>query len=235
MDAVVLLSGGVDSTTVLTLAVREHGREGVLALSVEYGQKHSVEIEHAANIADFLGCAHAIVALPPIFGGVGFTVIKGGPPQPHLTYKEIAAAEGPSPTVVPYRNGNLLSVAAAVAVTNEASWVYAGMHAEDARNWAYPDCTPEFLGAMANAIRVGTYDKIRLVTPLQWMLKKEVVALGLKLDAPYHLTLSCYDGKEPACGKCPTCVERLQAFTDNGVEDPIEYEERPNWQLLLGR
>jgi 7-cyano-7-deazaguanine synthase len=97
------------------------------------------------------------------------------------------------------------------------------VHAEDARGWAYPDCTPEFIGAMQNAIYVGTYFKVRLIAPFQYMMKHEIIATGLRLGAPYHLTLSCYEGTSPACGRCPTCVSRLEAFRVNGVSDPIEY------------
>jgi len=194
----------------------------VLAVSFTYGQKHAAEVESARAIAAYYDAEYKVVNLPHIFGA-GSTILEGGPANPHLTYKEIAEAEGPSPTVVPFRNGNLLSAAAAIAVVEGAAWIYAGMHAEDARNWAYPDCTPEFLGAMANAIRVGTYDKVRLATPLQWMLKRDVVALGLRLYVPFELTHSCYEGSKPACGKCPTCVERLAAFAANNVLDPLPY------------
>ena len=226
--AVALLSGGMDSTVALAIALDSIPPTDVLALSVLYGQKHAVEVEAAQEVSHHYEVTHNVVELPPVFGMWGgkedSTVLAGGPPQPHFTYKEIATAEGPSPTVVPYRNGVLLSIAATVAAQVGANWIYAGMHAEDARNWAYPDCTPEFIGAMANAIRVGTYDKVRLVTPLQWAMKADVVAIGLKLSVPFHLTHSCYDGKKPACGRCPTCIERLQAFEANDIEDPIAYE-----------
>lgn len=227
--AIILSSGGLDSTTVLALAY-DHFEGDIAALSILYGQKHKEEVQCSKAVAKLYGVPHHLVVLPTLFsqfGGAGSTVLEGGPDQPHLTYKQIAEGEGPSPTVVPYRNGTLLSVAATCAVQLGAEWIYAGMHAEDARGWAYPDCTPEFLGAMANAIRVGTYDKVRLATPLQWMMKKDVVALGLRLNAPFELTLSCYDGLRPACGKCPTCVERLAAFAANGVSDPIPYAGSP--------
>lgn len=232
-SAIVLLSGGLDSTTVATLVVKTFGKENVCAFSAGYGQKHAAEISHAWAVAERLGIRHFVVQVPkaifiaPDSSQVS-TVLLNGPSQPHLTYSEIAKEEGPSPTVVPFRNGVLLAIATAFSVANGYDWVYAGMHAEDARNWAYPDCTPEFTGAMANAIRVGSYDKVRLAVPLQWMLKKDVVKLGLELGAPYELTLSCYDGLEPACGLCPTCIERLAAFEANGVPDPIPYREDYN-------
>lgn len=218
--AVTLLSGGVDSAVALAMALEEH--DEILALSISYGQKHREESHHAFLIAEHYDIEFQQLKIPNIFGRES-TIMEGGPANPQLTYEELSKLEGPSPTVVPFRNGIFISYATAVAWVNKARWVYAGMHAEDARNWAYPDCTPEFLGAMANAVRVGSYDNIRLVTPFQWMTKAQVVAEGLRLDVPFQLTMSCYEGVDPACGVCPTCVSRLAAFKENGVEDPIGY------------
>lgn len=223
MNTVLLLSGGLDSTTLLAQLVEtEEDELGIGAVSFRYGQKHSIETEKAGLVAAYYGAEHIVVDLPEIFGRES-TILQGGPNPPHLTYKEIAEGKGPSPTVVPFRNANLISMATTIAVVRGASYVYAGMHAEDARGWAYPDCTPEFTGAMANAVRVGTYDKVRFAVPFQWMMKAEIVQLGLRLNAPYDLTISCYEGFEPACGKCPTCVERLEAFRVNHTTDPISY------------
>src|SRR5262245_9556666 len=132
--------------------------------------------------------------------------------MPHVTYEELQKAEGPSPTYVPYRNGSFLSLAASGALDMGADTIYAGMHGEDAHNWAYPDCTPEFIGAMQNAIYIGTYYKVRLVCPFTYMTKADIIKLGLDLLAPLHLTMSCYEGRDPACGVCPTCIARLEAF-----------------------
>lgn len=101
--------------------------------------------------------------------------------------------------------------------------VYFGAHAEDAANWAYPDCTPEFNGAMANAIYTGSYNTIRLATPLQWMAKYQIIQCGEELDVPWHNTWSCYDNLEVHCGRCPTCLARRRAFVVASVEDPTEY------------
>ena len=103
------------------------------------------------------------------------------------------------------------------------------MHAEDAHNWAYPDCTPEFIGAMANAMYVGSYHKVRLITPHEWRTKAEVVAAGMKLDVPFGMTWSCYNGREYHCGVCPTCVGRIQAFAINGKRDTAGYEIEIDW------
>lgn len=101
--------------------------------------------------------------------------------------------------------------------------IYFGAHSEDAQNWAYPDCTPEFIGAMANAIYIGSYMTIRLHTPLEWLLKADIVTLGDKLGVPFENTWSCYKGEEYHCGTCPTCRSRKEAFQIAGVTDPTQY------------
>jgi len=103
--------------------------------------------------------------------------------------------------------------------------IYFGAHSEDAANWAYPDCTPEFIGAMANAIYIGSYMAIRLHTPIQWLMKHEIVSLGDSLGVPFETTWSCYKGGEYQCGTCPTCRSRKQAFELAGVTDPTQYSD----------
>lgn len=232
-DAIVLLSGGLDSTTVLAMA-RKNGHDEILGLSFRYGQRHEGEIEAACNVADAYKISHKVLNIEL---GAGSSVLMNHDVEmPQMTYEEIEASKGISPTYVPYRNGTFLSHAASLAVASGFDTIYAGVHAEDARGWAYPDCTPEFIGAMQNAIYVGSYFKVRLVAPLQYLMKKEVVKIGLDLGAPYGLTLSCYEGKSPACGRCPTCVSRLEAFHANGVRDPLTYEfDRYTGQSLMDR
>lgn len=228
--ALVLLSGGLDSTTCLAMAVDALGAEQVTTLSLLYGQKHDREVKAAQNIAVYYGCKYNIFELPNLFAGYGSTLIDPGKEQPQLTYQEICDSFGVSPTYVPFRNGNLLSAAAALALVEGAEYLYYGAHAEDARGFAYPDCTPEFNGAMANAIYVGTYHKVRLLTPLQWLTKPDVVKEALRLKAPIHLTYSCYAGREKQCGKCPTCISRIAAFKQAGAKDPVEYEITIDWE-----
>jgi 7-cyano-7-deazaguanine synthase len=221
MGAVVLLSGGLDSATCLALAVATHGSDSTLAVSFEYGQKHRAEVEHANAVAVHYGVDHETIPLPDLFSGSTSTLIEGGPDNPVVRYEQLP--DGQSPAYVPFRNGLMVSAATARALVREAESVYFGAHAEDGARWAYPDCTPEFIGAMAGAVFVGTYYKVRLLSPLQWLTKREVVKLGLELAAPYHLTMSCYNGVDPACGMCPTCQSRRQAFDDNSAVDPIRY------------
>lgn len=221
MKSVVLLSGGVDSTTCLALAVADAGPSDVLALSASYGQKHSAELAHAERIAKFYSVPHRILEIPRLFEPDSSTLIVGGAENPDVSYEDLD--EGVSPAYVPFRNGVFLSMATAVALGSGAEFVYFGAHSEDAHRWAYPDCTPEFIGSMASAMFVGSYMKVRLLSPLQWSTKADVIRMGLALRAPYHLTMSCYNGSDPACGVCPTCRSRRDAFIANGMEDPIAY------------
>jgi 7-cyano-7-deazaguanine synthase len=222
VKAVVLLSGGLDSTLCATLAVQEYGANEVMAVSIAYGQKHSRELQSARDVALHLGIHHDVEQLPvALFQGAGSTLIDAGRDTPNCSYEEI---QGVSPTYVPFRNGILLSIVAAVALTHGAGLIYFGAHAEDSRNWAYPDTTPEFIGSIATAIYIGTYHKVRLITPLQWMTKEDIVRESLGVHSPVHLTWSCYREGEAACGQCPTCISRLEAFSICGVIDPVKYE-----------
>lgn len=228
--ALVLLSGGLDSTTLLSLAINSLGSNNVSTLSILYGQKHDREVTAARAITDYYNCKHQVYTLPNLFQGYGSSLIDADKENPELSYQEISESYGVSPTYVPFRNGTLLSIAAAQALIEGVDYIYYGTHAEDARGFAYPDCTPEFNGAMANAIYVGTYHKVRLLTPLQWLTKREVVELSQSLNTPIHLTYSCYSGREMHCGKCPTCVSRIQAFKQAGLKDPVPYEMPIDWE-----
>lgn len=220
--AYVLLSGGMDSTTCLYIAAREYQHD-VVGVSLDYGQHHSNEIQHASEICEHLGVKHMVHDIRGLLGIGGLT--DKSKEVPDVSYAEI---EGVSPTYVPFRNGALLSIAASLAqADSDAVAVYYGAHAEDAQNWAYPDCTPEFIGAMANAIYIGTYHRVRLVTPLMWMTKDEIVTVGSVYGVPWEMTWSCYKGGEKHCGTCPTCQARQQAFDIANVDDPTEYDQGP--------
>jgi 7-cyano-7-deazaguanine synthase len=220
--AIVLHSGGIDSTTCLYLAADAFELENIVSLSIHYGQRHKKELDHAKMICDQLGVEHHVVKgieLPMSM------ITNPDVPIPSVSYKELG--KGVSPTYVPFRNGNLLSQVAAIAMAQGVSAIYFGAHAEDAQNWAYPDCTPEFIGAMANAIYIGTYHKVRLITPLEWLTKRDIIALGTRLGVPWSLTWSCYKGEELHCGVCPTCRARQDGFTDANIHDPTTYRIPP--------
>jgi 7-cyano-7-deazaguanine synthase len=129
-----------------------------------------------------------------------------------------------SKTYGPFRNGLFLSYATAIAYSLGADLIYYGAHADDAAGNAYPDCTPEFYEGMNEAINQGTGKKVKLYAPLLHLNKAEIVEAGIEIGAPYAMTWSCYEGRQLACGKCGTCVDRVAAFHANAATDPIPYE-----------
>lgn len=215
--ALVLHSGGIDSSTCLAIASRDY--DEVHSLSVNYGQRHSKEIESAAVVASHFGASHEILEICTIENNLLTDTSRD---IPNISYDEI---DGISPTYVPFRNGLILSNVASIAQAREFDTIFFGAHAEDAHNWAYPDCTPEFIGAMANAIYIGTYQKVRLITPLQWLNKADIIQLGTQLGVPWKLTWSCYAGGDLHCGTCSTCRARHQGFLDAEIKDPTAYKE----------
>lgn len=226
--AVVLLSGGIDSTTCLALAVQKYGVENVLALTAYYAQKHMRELEAADNVADFYKVQHIQANLSKVYQLSDCPLLMTSSQKiKHQSYAEqLAEHPGTVDTYVPFRNGLFLSYAAAIAVSVGAKVVYYGAHADDAAGRAYPDCTPEFAKAMATAIYEGSGQTCQLEAPLLNMNKSQVVATGLKLKAPYHLTWSCYEGGAEPCGECGTCIDRAKAFEINGVSDPAMKEAK---------
>ncbi len=222
----VLSSGGVDSTTCLALAVEEYGAKNVATISVFYGQKHQRELAAARRVAKHYGVIHNEYDLASVFHGSTCALLAGAPHEiDHRSYAEQLAERdgGGVSTYVPFRNGLMLSVAASAAGSifeGEDIRLYLGAHADDAAGNAYADCSEAFLSAMDSAISIGTYGRIRLVTPFVGKNKAEVVKTGLSLGVPYELTWSCYEGGKKPCGVCATCRDRAAAFRANGAEDP---------------
>lgn len=224
MKCVVLLSGGVDSSTCLAIAIEKYGASDVLALTAYYGQKHAKELEAARAVAAYYGVRHEEVDLSQAFSFSHCSLLQGSDEAiPHESYADQLAAiggEGTLQTYVPFRNGLFLSFAAAVAISVGAEVIYYGAHADDAAGRAYPDCTPDFETAMNTAIYEGSGRTCHLEAPLLGWNKSRVVAEGLRLHVPYELTWSCYEGGDVPCGVCGTCRDRARAFDDNGVADP---------------
>lgn len=227
MKAMVLFSGGVDSTTCLALAVKKHGAENVTALSIYYGQKHNREIEAAKKIAAYYGVAWRTLDLALIFADSNCSLLKGSDEEiPHESYSEqLEKTDGtPVSTYVPFRNGLFISSAASIALSLGCSVIYYGPHADDAAGNAYPDCSAVFNNAMAEAVFEGSGKQLRIEAPFVNMTKKDIVKLGLELKVPYELSWSCYEGNDKPCGVCGTCRDRIEAFRANGVEDPLMKE-----------
>ncbi len=224
MTVVMLLSGGLDSGTLLSKLVL--GGEDVIPISFRYGQRHAdQELFHAQKLVQHFGLESKwkVISIESLFSSSDPSVLLNSASEmPHKTYAEIATDVGPSPTYVPYRNGIFISIATSLALQLDAEAVYIATHAEDARNWAYPDCTFEFNASLASAVYVGTYMKVRLLAPFQFMMKSDIVRTGVEIGVPFDLMWSCYEGGDRPCGTCPTCVERAEAFRVNSVKDPLE-------------
>lgn len=213
--AVVVISGGLDSTTVLYYALDR----GFTAypITFDYGQIARAEIRSAESVSKRLGLPWRLVdlsGLSDIYMGATSLVDRG---------IEITR-EFSKPIVVPFRNAVLLSVAVAYAGSIGASRVLYGAHASDAEN--YPDCRREFVEAMERAARLGTGTEISIEAPLLSLKKSEVVRLGARLGVPFELTWSCYRDGEVHCGSCESCENRKRAFLEAGVKDPTVYQDR---------
>ena len=223
MKALVLFSGGLDSTTCLALAVERYGADEVLALSVSYGQKHTKEIEAAKAVAAHYGVTLQTLDLAAIFADSDCSLLKGSTQEiPKESYAEqLTETDGkPVSTYVPFRNGLFLSSAASIALSHGCEVIYYGAHADDAAGNAYPDCSQDFNDAINQAIFLGSGKQLRVEAPFVGKTKADVVAEGLRLHAPYALTWSCYEGGERPCGLCGTCRDRAAAFAANGIADP---------------
>ncbi len=213
MKVVCLLSGGLDSTTLLAKLVAE-GHQ-VRCLSVLYGQRHSREWFAARSIVHRYQVEHETVKLPTeLLSGSALTG-KGEVPDGHYADPSMRT------TVVPARNLVLLSLATAVAVRTKANAVAYAAHSGD--HAVYPDCRPQFVSAMEDVMARADYEPIQLLTPFVGRSKSGIVSDGAALEVPFYLTYSCYKGSERHCGRCGTCVERREAFQLAGVPDPTDY------------
>ena len=227
MKSVVLLSGGIDSTTCLAMALEEADAKDVLAVNMYYGQKHDREMQSARDVAEHYGVQLVELDLSAIFAKSNCSLLKGSTDEvPHESYAEQQKDNPGKPvsTYVPFRNGLMLSAAASIAVSIGASKVYYGAHADDAAGNAYPDCTPAFADAINTAVWEGTGNQCEVIAPFINCNKAGIVKYGLAHNVPYQKTWSCYEGWEKPCGKCGTCIDRAKAFQENGVKDPYDQD-----------
>ncbi|WP_234433978.1 7-cyano-7-deazaguanine synthase QueC [Streptomyces rimosus] len=217
-SAVVVLSGGMDSTTLLAHYAMLHHR--LTAVTVDYGQRHRREIESARAVAEHYGAEHHVVDLSGIgvlLGGSALTDSEVGVPSGHYAEDSMRA------TVVPNRNAILANVAVGAAVARRAGIVALGMHAGD--HFIYPDCRPAFVKALDELVQVANegFATPRVETPFITWSKTDIATYGNRLGAPLGKSWSCYRGGERHCGTCGTCYERREAFRDAKVPDPTEY------------
>jgi len=218
MKVVVIYSGGMDSFTVLHKALK--ASHDVLAVSFNYGQRHSKELLFASDVCRELGVEHNVIditAMQSLMSNSSLMALSSEAiPEGHY------AADNMKSTVVPNRNMILISLAIAYAVNENAAEVWYGAHSGD--HTVYPDCRPEFVEAMAKASLLANFEPIAVVAPYLDGNKIDILRDGLAMGLDYGKTWTCYNGREQACGKCGSCVERLEAFTENGVTDPLSYE-----------
>ncbi|PWJ71929.1 MULTISPECIES: 7-cyano-7-deazaguanine synthase QueC [unclassified Fibrobacter] len=242
--AIVLSSGGVDSTVCVAMAVAKYGAENVATTSIFYGQKHNKELECARKVADYYKLAHYEFDLSSVLQFSNCSLLsQSNQAIEHKSYEQQiadnkaaaeavmqpasitqpAAAKGKVSTYVPFRNGLMLSVCASLAQSifeNDDVEIYLGAHGDDAAGNAYADCSEEFVNTMSKAISIGTYEQVRVTAPFAGLSKAEVVKKGLELKVPFELTWSCYEGGEKPCGECGTCIDRARAFEANNAKDP---------------
>ncbi|MDH3365261.1 MAG: 7-cyano-7-deazaguanine synthase QueC [Thermoplasmata archaeon] len=222
--AIVLLSGGLDSTTALAIAA-EKGY-GIVALTFDYGQRHDREVESARRVAEHYGVKRHIVIDLDIGGYLSSSLTDASQEVPTDGLVRDGPAGIPN-TYVPGRNMVFLSLAAAIAEGIGAESVFVAANAVDYSG--YPDCTPEFLEAFQETLAVGTKRgvegrPVRVDAPLLRLSKAEIVREAVRLDAPLDLTWSCYRGGNKACGVCDSCRLRLNGFKEAGESDPLEYD-----------
>jgi 7-cyano-7-deazaguanine synthase len=218
--AVVIYSGGMDSFTILQRAHKD-GYD-LYPLTFDYGQKHSKEIDYARRVCNELNLPHRIIDITAINQLLQSSSLTSDKSIPEGHYE----ADNMKSTVVPNRNMILLSLAIGYAVDIGASKVFYGAHSGD--HAIYPDCRPEFVRAMNAVANIANYEPVEIVTPYLQGDKISILRDGLAMGLDYGKTWTCYNGREKACGKCGSCVERLEAFTLNNSVDPLPYEQGQN-------
>ncbi|MBQ7514148.1 MAG: 7-cyano-7-deazaguanine synthase QueC [Prevotella sp.] len=215
-DTVLILSGGVDSTTLLY----DEKDRIALAVSFDYGSKHNArEIPFAQMHCRRLGIQHVVIPLDFMTRYFHSSLLQGGEDIPEGHY----ADENMKSTVVPFRNGIMLSIAVGIAESHGLSYVMMANHGGD--HTIYPDCTPAFVDAFDQAAAAGTFVNVHLLSPYTNITKADIARRGKALGINYAETWSCYKGGEHHCGKCGTCVERREAFAEAGIDDDTIYEE----------
>ena len=214
-DSILILSGGMDSTTLLY----DYQERIALAISFDYGSNHNAkEIPFAKKHCERLGIKHIVIPLEFMAKYFHSSLLEGDEAIPEGHY----ADENMKSTVVPFRNGIMLAIAAGMAESNELQYIMMANHGGD--HTIYPDCRPEFVEAFDAATHADTFNGVRLLSPYCNMTKGQIAARGKVLGIDYSETWSCYRGGDKHCGKCGTCVERREALAEAGIPDPTEYE-----------
>lgn len=215
-NSVIIVSGGMDSITLLY----DHKDEIALGISFDYGSNHNArEIPFAKMHCESLGIKHITINLDFMHQYFKSSLLDGADAIPEGHY----ADDNMKSTVVPFRNGIMLSIAIGIAESNNLDQVFIANHGGD--HTIYPDCRPEFIKAIDSAANAGTYNNVKVIAPYTQITKSDIARIGKKLGIDYTETWSCYKGGEIHCGKCGTCVERKEALAEAGIEDCTIYEE----------
>ncbi len=213
-DSIIIVSGGMDSVTLLY----DYKDRIALGISFDYGSNHNAkEIPFAKLHCQRLGIPHITIPLEFMHKYFKSSLLDGAEAIPEGHYKD----ENMKSTVVPFRNGIMLAIAAGIAESNGLSHVMIANHGGD--HAIYPDCRPEFITSMSNATKAGSYNGITVLAPYTNITKSDIARRGKNLGIDYTETWSCYKGEEKHCGKCGTCVERKEALKEAGIEDHTEY------------
>ena len=214
-NSVIIVSGGMDSITLLY----DHKDEIALGISFDYGSNHNArEIPFTKIHCERLGIKHITINLDFMHQYFKSSLLDGAEAIPEGHY----ADDNMKSTVVPFRNGIMLSIAIGIAESNNLDQVFIANHGGD--HTIYPDCRPEFINAIDAAATAGTYNNVKVVAPYTKITKSDIARIGKKLGIDYTETWSCYKGGEVHCGKCGTCVERKEALAEAGIEDKTIYE-----------
>ena len=215
-NSVIIVSGGMDSITLLY----DHKDEIALGISFDYGSNHNArEIPFAKMHCERLCIKHITINLDFMHQYFKSSLLDGADAIPEGHY----ADDNMKSTVVPFRNGIMLSIAIGIAESNNLDQVFIANHGGD--HTIYPDCRPEFIKAIDSAANAGTYNNVKVIAPYTQITKSDIARIGKKLGIDYTETWSCYKGGEIHCGKCGTCVERKEALAEAGIEDCTIYEE----------
>ena len=215
-DSVIIVSGGMDSITLL----HDYKDRIALGISFDYGSNHNAkEIPFAELHCKRLGIKHITIPLEFMHKYFMSSLLEGADAIPEGHYED----ENMKSTVVPFRNGIMLAIAAGIAESNGLDHVMIANHGGD--HAIYPDCRPEFISAMSSATSAGSYNGVTVIAPYTSITKGDIARRGKELGIDYTETWSCYKGGDKHCGKCGTCVERKEALRDAGIEDFTEYEE----------
>jgi len=226
---VVPISGGIDSTVLLHYAVKSGKFNEVHAISFNYGQRHSKELDYAKRTTELLGVNHKIIDLS-FFKHINSSSLT----NPDIDVAKTRDVLGDAQTVnyVPFRNQMLLSICSAIAESLDANTVFHGAAQVDTQA-GYWDGSNEFLEAINSLTSLNRKHRIEIEAPLIEKSKKEIIEWGNELNVPFTHTWTCYEGKDKACGECTACSSRLQGFIDAGIKDPLEYSQEIPWDKLL--